>query len=89
MRNTVKAVNVTPLRPSAPSRFRLAGIPRESEVLLAEIATLVAERQLLRGRGAAQASLERNRLRIARAQWELSHALIRRHRPPEPALDAA
>ena len=43
------------------------------------ITTLVAERQELRGSGAAGAAIEQNRVQIARAQWELAHALIERH----------
>jgi hypothetical protein len=31
------------------------------------------------------ADLERNRLQIARAQWELAHALIDRHLPSRTA----
>ena len=54
---------------------------RSSENLLAEISTLVAERQRLRTRGASAPRLERNRLSIAQAQWELSYALIRHFRP--------
>jgi hypothetical protein len=46
-----------------------------------QIAELVGERQELRGGGATQAEIERNRLQIARAQWELAHALIDRHLP--------
>jgi len=42
---------------------------------------LVAERQELRGGGAAPAAIERNRLQIARAQWELAHALIEQYLP--------
>ena len=42
---------------------------------------LVAERQELRGGGAATAAIERNRLQIARAQWELAHALIEQYLP--------
>jgi len=53
------------------------------------IAGLVAERQELRNRGAGQAALERNRLQIARAQWELGHALIDRHLPQTAAQTAA
>ena len=53
------------------------------------IAGLVAERQELRARGASIASLERNRLQIARAQWELGHALIDRHLPQAAAQSAA
>lgn len=52
------------------------------------VAELVVERQQLRMRGASSVSLERNRLQIARAQWELGHALIDRHLP-EPAAQSA
>ena len=52
------------------------------------IGQLVAERQQLRASGASEASLERNRLQIARAQWELAHALIDRYLP-EPAEQTA
>ena len=55
--------------------------PRDVDTLLDEIAVLVADRQRLRARSASGAALERNRRRIARLQWELSHALIARHRP--------
>jgi hypothetical protein len=53
------------------------------------IAELVAERQELRGADASAGAIERNRVRIARAQWELGHALIDRHLPAEPARSAA
>ncbi len=42
---------------------------------------LASERQNLRQRGAGPAALERNRVALARAQWQLSHALIERYRP--------
>jgi len=42
---------------------------------------LASERQNLRQRGAGSAALERNRVALARAQWQLSHALIERYRP--------
>jgi hypothetical protein len=58
------------------------------EDLTLQIAGLVAERQELRACGASIASLERNRLQIARAQWELGHALIERHLP-QPATRSA
>lgn len=58
------------------------------EALTQRVAQLVAERQELRVRGASAVSLERNRLQIARAQWELGHALIDRHLP-EPAAQSA
>jgi hypothetical protein len=52
-----------------------------AEELLVRLEGLVAERQELRRRAASTTSLERNRLQIARAQWELGHALIDRHLP--------
>jgi hypothetical protein len=42
---------------------------------------LARTRQDLRQRGAGSAALERNRVALARAQWQLSHALIERFRP--------
>jgi hypothetical protein len=58
------------------------------EALTLRIAELVTERQELRIRSASTVSLERNRLMIARAQWELGNALIDRHLP-EPAAQSA
>ena len=58
------------------------------EALTLRIAGLVVERQALRSQDASIASLERNRLQIARAQWELGHALIDRYLP-EPAAQSA
>ena len=52
---------------------------RSVEDLQADIGVLTAERQRLRSMGSDDADLERNRLEIARLQWELSHALIGRH----------
>ena len=52
---------------------------RTVEVLQSEISGLCSERQTLRAAGAAEVELERNRLEIARLQWELSHALIGRY----------
>lgn len=58
-----------------------------AEELETRIAQLVGERQELREHGAVEAALERNRLQIARAQWELAHALIDRHLPQPPGAD--
>jgi hypothetical protein len=49
------------------------------EDLLERVAELVSERQVLREAGAGRIELERNRAEIARAQWDLSRALITRH----------
>ena len=42
----------------------------------------------LRANGASETPLERNRVQIARAQWQLSYALIERYLP-NPAEQAA
>jgi hypothetical protein len=74
-------MSATVLRPAAPSRFRRGHSRRTVEALLEQISILTAERQRLRERGADAACLERNRVRLARSQWELSHALIERYLP--------
>jgi hypothetical protein len=71
----------TLLRPATPSRFRRGHTLPSVEVLLEEISSLTADRQQLRDRGADARKLERNRVKLARAQWELSHALIQRYLP--------
>jgi hypothetical protein len=78
----------TSLRRLRPARFRRRRVRATADELTTRIGRLVAERQELRARGASEASLERNRLQIARAHWELAHALIDRHLP-EPAQSAA
>jgi len=76
------------LRHLRPARFRRRRAAESVEALSLRISLLVAERQQLRDRGASEASLERNRLQLARAQWELGHALIDTHLP-EPAEQPA
>jgi hypothetical protein len=76
----------TVLRPAiTPSRFRRGRTHHTVEALLEEISGLTDERQRLRERGADTARLERNRVKLARAQWELSHALIERYLPASQA----
>jgi len=70
-------MSATPLR-AKPPRFRRSR-GATVEALLEEIGALVAERQELRAGGASRSSLERNRRRIARTQWQLSFALIARY----------
>ena len=77
------------LRPLRRWRFRRTRSPLSVESLVVQIAELVVERQDLRRRAASPAAIERNRVQIARAQWELAHALIDRHGPVEPARTAA
>ena len=77
----ISEMNATELRPLRPSRFRRASKRPSVEVLMDQIGELAAERQRLRDTGAAPAKLERNRIKLARTQWELSHALIERYLP--------
>jgi hypothetical protein len=64
-----------------PFYFRRGHVGPCVEELQERIAALVRQRQQLRMSGASRALLERNRLRLARSQWELSHALIEKHLP--------
>jgi len=69
---------MTALRPTAIRRLPA----RETvESLNQHISTLTTERQTLRTNGASETALESNRVLIARAQWELSYALIERYLP--------
>jgi hypothetical protein len=72
-------MSATLRRPSLPSRFRRGRSRPSVETLLDEIAGLTAQRQTLRERGVDGARLERNRVTLAKKQWELSHALIDRY----------
>jgi hypothetical protein len=67
------------LRPLRTSRFRRGRNRLPVDVLAARIADLVTERQELREAGSPRAAIERNRVQLARAQWELAHALIDEH----------
>lgn len=49
------------------------------ESLAVRIAELVSERQALREAASPAAAIERNRVQLVRAQWELAHALIDQH----------
>ena len=77
------------LRPLRASRFRRSRIRPSVESLAARIAELVAERQALRESGSPPAAIERNRVQLVRAQWELAHALIDEHLAEAPAQTAA
>jgi len=74
-------MSATVLRPAVPSRFRRGHTRPTVETLLEQISDLTIERQHLRDLGATGARLERNRVKLARKQWELSHALIERYLP--------
>ena len=77
------------LRPAPTTRFRRSRSHASVETLNERITLLQAERQTLRAAGAGSAALERNRLQIARSQWELAHALIERHAPRADARQSA
>jgi hypothetical protein len=72
-------MSATLRRLSVPSRFRRGHSRPTVETLLEEISSLTAERQSLRDQGVNGSRLERNRVKLARKQWELSHALIDRY----------
>ena len=77
------------LRPLRASRFRRSRNRPSVESLAARIAELVAERQALREACSPPAAIERNRVQLVRAQWELAHALIDEHLAEAPAQTAA
>ena len=76
-------MSATVLRPVVPSRFRRGPSRPTVETLMEQIAALTAERQRLRDDHVRGARLERNRVKLARKQWELSHALIERYLPAD------
>jgi hypothetical protein len=76
---TTLDMSTTLQRPSVPSRFRRGHSRRTVEALLEQISALTAERQRLRDHGVNGSRLERNRVKLARTQWELSYALIDRY----------
>ena len=78
-------MSATVLRPVVPSRFRRGPSRPTVEMLMEQIGALTAERQRLRDDHVGGARLERNRVKLARKQWELSHALIERYLPDSQA----
>ena len=72
-----------------PIRFRRSRTAKTVEALTELLGALTHERQTLRASEAGSIKLERNRIAIARAQWELSHALIARHAPADAVAQNA
>jgi hypothetical protein len=72
-------MTATLLRPPVLSRFRRGHSHRTVEALLEQISAITMERQRLRDQGVNESRLERNRVKLARTQWELSYALIDRY----------
>ena len=82
----IHTAGMTHLRPL---RFRRSRTAKTVEALTDLLSALTVERQALRAGEAGSVKLERNRVAIARAQWELSHALIERHAPTLAAARTA
>ena len=78
----IHTVLMTSMRPL---RFRRHRAPDTVESLTELLRLLTTERQSLRASEAGSVALERNRVAITRAQWELSHALIERYLPAQSA----
>jgi len=73
-----------------PLRFRRRPVTPTVESLTERLCSLTRERQELRAAGAGSVALERNRVAIAGAQWQLSYALIERYvQHPAAAQSAA
>jgi hypothetical protein len=87
--DTALVARGTSLRHLRPARFRRRRAAESVEALTLRISARVGERQQLRERDANETSIERNRVQLARAQWELAHALIDRHLPEPAELPAA
>ena len=72
-----------------PLRFRRRRTSPTVEALSDQLSLLTRERQELRASDASSVALEQNRVAIARAQWELSYALIERYLPKPAAAQSA
>lgn len=73
-----------------PLRFLRLRTSPTVESLSEQLGALTRERQDLRTNDAGAVALEQNRVAIARAQWDLSYALIERYLPkPAVAQSAA
>jgi hypothetical protein len=70
-------------------RFRPRRVTPTVESLNEQLGMLTRQRQELRATGAGAVALERNRVAIAGAQWELSYALIQRYLPQPAAAQSA
>lgn len=83
----IQNVAMTPLRPLT-NRFRRRASAPTVEALNERLRNLALERESLRATDAGSLILERNRVAIARTQWDLSYALIERYLP-KPAAAVA
>jgi hypothetical protein len=81
LKQPIDTVVMSALRPLS-FRFRPRRVTPTVESLNDRLGMLTRQRQELRAAGAGSVALERNRVAIAGAQWELSYALIERYLPP-------
>jgi hypothetical protein len=86
MKPPIQTVRMTSLRPI---RFKRRRAAHTVESLTELLSSLTLQRQALRASEAGSVDLERNRMAIARAQWELSYALIERYVPDTAAAQSA
>jgi hypothetical protein len=86
MTTPIQTVVMTSLRPL---RFKRRRAAHTVESLTELLSALTLERQSLRASDAGSVDLERNRMAIAKAQWELSYALIERYVPDTAAAQSA
>jgi len=77
----VLVMSAMQLHARRPTRFKRGSRHASVEILMERTSELARARQDLRQRGAGSAALERNRVALARAQWQLSLALIERYCP--------
>lgn len=82
----IQTVLMTSLRPI---RFKRRRAAHTVESLTELLTSLTLERQALRASEAGSVDLERNRMAIAKAQWELSYALIERYVPGTAVAQSA
>jgi len=86
MTSPIQTVRMTSLRPI---RFKRRRAAHTVESLTELLSSLTLERQALRTSEAGSVDLERNRMAIAKAQWDLSYALIERYVPGPAAAQSA
>jgi hypothetical protein len=82
-------IHTVPMTSLRPIRFKRRRAAHSVESLTELLSTLTLERQALRTSAAGSVDLERNRMAIAKAQWELSYALIERYFPGPTAVQSA
>jgi hypothetical protein len=88
LKTPIDTVVMSSLRPVS-LLFRRRRATPTVESLNERLGMLARDRQEMRAAGAGSVALERNRILIAGAQWELSYALIDRYLPQPAAAQSA